>query len=262
MEQLKVQALDNMHTKYIGHNKKEMEEEEIFSSSDYSYSKRGKKPLWRGKIHRVALYMSIALYFMLVTILKTDKVHLTIYFLSQIILYGVSSTYHITEWKDKKSEKLFQKLDHTSIFLLISGTQTCVLTAIGELYTSTRTTLNTITMISYGIAVLGIFKVFFFSWIPRQINVIYYIVHGVSVVVGFPMKCLLREHMIMALCILGGANYIIGGTIYGSKKPNPVPGIFGYHELFHVFTVIGNFCFLLTIVWAAYRKSILQKIID
>ncbi|KAI5186973.1 hemolysin III [Nematocida homosporus] len=231
------------------------EDELLVSSDECHYSDCRAKPKWRGRIHRLAFYGAIGLYFVLLCALQTNRFYLTIYFLSQIILYGVSSTYHMTDWKTRESEKLCQKLDHTSIFLLISGTQTCVLSAIAELNIKLKTSTSGYVLLTYALAGLGIVKVFVFRTVPRYVNVMYYIVHGSSIVLCVPMTKLWQERVIVGLCAFGGAAYIAGGLVYGSKKPDPSPKVFGYHEVFHVLTVVGNFCFLLTIIWAAYRRD-------
>lgn len=242
----------------IVENRADTKEKASLSSDDGSsgYVSKALKPYWRGRIHRLAFYTTICLYVILFCTLNINKIYLSIYFASQLILYGVSSTYHLQNWKSRKHERLFRKLDHSSIFLLISGTQTCVVVAISELYKSSSLNIIRWLPVTYVLAAIGILKVFLFHTIPRYINVIYYIVHGSSVALFIPFSYIVREVLLCVLCVLGGILYIVGGVIYGIRKPDPFPKVFGYHEIFHVLTVLGNLSFLLTIVWADYKSCI------
>lgn len=226
-------------------------EEQNESSSNYV--KNRNKPYWRGKVHRIAFFSTIGTYLILLYTLSINKIYLTIYFASQCILYGVSSTYHMCKWESRKAEKFFQKLDHSSIFLLISGTQTCVVMALDELYKTTGANMLKWLPFSYLLALIGILKVFLINTVPRYINVMYYILHGVSVAAFIPKAYIYNEIMLGLLCIMGGAVYIVGGIVYGIRKPDPWPMIFGYHEVFHLLTVIANLLFLTTIIWADYK---------
>ncbi|KAI5132866.1 hemolysin III [Nematocida ausubeli] len=217
------------------------------------------KPYWRGRIHRMAFYSTICIFFLFMIFLRLNKIYLTIYFLSQLLLYGVSSTYHMHPWTNRTAERLFQKLDHSSIFLLISGTQTCIVASISALYPdlfSDNESLSyaTLLYISYAMAVLGILKVFFFH-APRAFNVMYYILHGISIPIFIPYKAV-SDIAIAVLCATGGILYILGGIIYGVKRPNPWPLIFGYHEVFHALTVLANMSFMMTVVWADYKLHV------
>ncbi|KAI5180147.1 hemolysin III [Nematocida sp. AWRm80] len=241
---------------------KETPEQELPLSEDLSsgyLNTKYIKPYWRGRLHLIAFYATIAIYIIMMYYMKINKVYMTIYFISQLILYGVSSTYHLTEWKTRNAERFFRKLDHSSIFLLISGTQTCVVMSINQIYQVTRTTFLSIIPITYGIALVGIVKVFLFATVPRYINVLYYIAHGVSAGLCIPLEFIIKEYIIGLLCILGGIMYITGATIYGIKRPNPSPKLFGYHEIFHSFTIAGNLCFLFSIIWANYKLCLISR---
>lgn len=230
----------------------ELETEKAMESPDTSsgyISNTTEKPYLRGKIHRFALYSSVLLYFPLLLLMKNaNKGALTLYFLSQLFLYWTSSTYHMTDWDKRQKERIFRKLDHISIFFLISGTQTCVLVALKK--ESERGDMNVMlpASLSYMLSFLGVFKVLFFFSCPRAVNVLYYIAHGCVPAFFIPWEWVSKLTTSFILCFLGGAFYIIGGMIYGFRKPDPFPSIFGYHEIFHTLTVLANLCFLGVIV--------------
>ena len=93
----------------------------------YSFYGR-KETLLKGKIHLAVFYFTISksiLYILTWTLIKGNKAIL-IYLISQLIFFGVSSTYHTTTWKDERAEYLVRLIDHISIFILIYGAQISV----------------------------------------------------------------------------------------------------------------------------------------
>lgn len=207
------------------------------------------KPYLRGKIHRFALYSSGLLYFPLLLLMKNaDKGMLTLYFFSQMFLYWTSSTYHMTNWEKRHKERMFRKLDHISIFFLISGTQACVLVALKKECEKENINVMLPIALSYALSFLGIFKVLLFFSCPRPVNVLYYISHGCVPAFFIPWEWASRLRTSLALCFLGGTIYIVGGIVYGFRKPDPYPSIFGYHEVFHTLTVLANLFFLGVVV--------------
>lgn len=238
---------------------KELNEQlnEKLSKSKYLVTQKKKKPVWRGKVHRLAFYKALIMFLFSLFFLRTNRAFLSVYFISQMALYGVSSTYHMTKWRTRRAEKLIQRLDHTCIFFLISGTQICILKATAEIAKIEKYVVVKYIYITYIIAAFGVIKVFFFPKTPRYFNVLYYIIHGGSISLYIPFSAMLQEKIILCFWILGGLSYVIGGVIYGLKKPNPSPKIFGYHEIFHVLTVVANMCFFLTLVWANCKAKTL-----
>ncbi|ADM11752.1 hemolysin-III-like protein [Encephalitozoon intestinalis ATCC 50506] len=204
------------------------------------------KPMLRGRIHQIAFYLTIVKTF-LYTICcfhKKGNFGIMIYLLSQLILFGVSSTYHVTSWKDEKIRSLFQRLDHISIFLLISGTQTSVILTLVPVGTYTKYAL----LMTWTISLAGILKIVLMKKLHLHFDLMVYILHGISVIPFFRIIASSITVGDTSLFILGGAIYIIGGLIYGIEKPNPYPQVFGYHEIFHVMTVLANWCFLIPLL--------------
>nr|AGE95739.1 hypothetical protein ECU06_1500 [Encephalitozoon cuniculi] len=200
------------------------------------------KPMLRGRIHQIAFYLTIgkALMYGICCLHGKGNLGIMIYLLSQLILFGVSSTYHITSWKDEKTKALFQRLDHISIFLLISGTQTSVALLLLPEGPYTKHILMT----TWTISLAGILKIILMKKLHMYFDLMVYILHGVSVVPFFHIIMKSVPVSDISLFVLGGVIYIVGGLIYGMEKPNPYPQVFGYHEIFHVMTVLANWCFL------------------
>lgn len=206
----------------------------------------GEKPKLRGRIHQVAFYLTVlkTLVYGVCCLNNKGNIGMLIYLLSQLVLFGVSSTYHVTSWKDEKIRSLFQRLDHISIFLLISGTQTSVALMLIPIGPYTKYIL----MITWTISIAGIMKIVLMKKLHTHFDLAVYILHGISVVPFFNIIVRYVSISDMFLFVLGGAIYIVGGLIYGIERPNPYPTIFGYHEIFHVMTVLANWCFLIPLL--------------
>jgi hemolysin III len=200
------------------------------------------RPRLRGKIHQLAFYLTIAktLAYSLFCMRKKSSLGILIYLISQLLLFGISSTYHTTTWKSRRTQDIFQLLDHASIFLLISGTQTSVVLTLIPVGAHTKYLLLT----TWSISLAGILKIALWRRLHHTFDLAVYILHGASVVPFIKIiysSVALNDLLLFAL---GGAVYIAGGLIYGFERPNPYPAVFGYHEIFHVMTVLANWCFL------------------
>jgi hemolysin III len=195
------------------------------------------KPTWRGWIHTGVLPIAIAGGIVLVVLADglTAKIAASVFFASSILLFGTSAIYHRFNWKPK-AKKALKRFDHANIFLLIAGSYTPItLLALPQ-----EKGLLLIVAI-WATALLGIgFRVFWLG-APRWLYVIIYIVMGWAAVVFLPDFVAVNLAM-MVLILAGGLMYTIGAMFYALKKPNPVPGHFGFHEIFHSFTVLAFLC--------------------
>ncbi|QAA31863.1 PAQR family membrane homeostasis protein TrhA [Clostridium manihotivorum] len=156
-----------------------------------------------------------------------------IFGLSLIFLYSASSIYHWAKTSDNKL-LLLRKVDHSMIFVLIAGTYTpiCIGVLDGFLKTFVLSTVWTL-------AVAGIaLKIFWFNS-PRWLYTAFYIIMGwLALTFSGPLyRALLMPGFIWLL--IGGLLYTIGGVIYALKSPN-LSSKFGFHELFHVFVLLGS----------------------
>lgn len=152
-----------------------------------------------------------------------------VYGLSGIFLFSASFLYHANK-KNEDEKTLWRKLDHTAIFCLIAGTYTplCFLYLDGAMKWS-------IMGAQWGLVIGGtVFKFIFING-PRYIGTLIYLIMGWIVLI--PLFTLVHTMPGRALMLLfsGGIMYTVGAVIYGVKWPDPCPGFFGFHEIFHVF---------------------------
>ncbi|ELQ75170.1 Hly III (Hly III) Family [Trachipleistophora hominis] len=200
------------------------------------------KPILRGRIHQIAFIISfVSLILYLVYSLFTNLHSGTLIILTtQCILYGTSSFYHLTSFKHTRTERFAQRLDHMCIFLFIASVHSSMALTLKLMYT--KLILTTTWMIF----ILGATKIFLTEKIIESIDVVLYIVHGLSILIFLRFESL-RSVYRMVLP-LGGLLYVVGGIVFGLEKPDLVPTVYGYHELFHTLTVLANICFLIPII--------------
>ena len=156
-----------------------------------------------------------------------------IYALSAAVLFGVSALYHRGHWSDH-TRALLRRLDHSNIFLLIAGTYTPIALVLLE-----GTTRRVVLAVVWLGALAGI--VFRVVWIsaPRWLYTPFYVALGWVAIAVMPELARNGGGAVVALLVLGGVAYSVGGLVYGLKRPDPVPAVFGYHEVFHTCTLAG-----------------------
>ena len=197
-------------------------------------SSRRRKPRLRGVSHEYAFFVSLALGAALIAAARGLEARLAIavYAISLSALFGVSALYHRIDWRRPSARLWMRRLDHTMIFFLIAGTVTpfALLVLDGPLATAL--------LIAVWVgAIAG--TVVELIWIdaPKWVAAAVYIGVGMIGAVGFP--AIVTEAGIVAglLIAAGGALYATGAIIYAAQRPDPVPAVFGYHEVFHVLVI-------------------------
>ncbi len=160
------------------------------------------------------------------------RVAVAIYALSVAAVFGTSALYHRVDWRTVGARRWMRRLDHTMIFVLIAGTYT----PFGLLVL--HGTVGAVILISVWSAALA-GAVFKLVWIhaPAWLGVAVYVSIGWVAVVALPELLERLGIAAVAALALGGILYSVGGVIYARKRPDPVPRVFGYHELFHLLVV-------------------------
>lgn len=161
-----------------------------------------------------------------------------IFILAMILLYAASSIYHALNVKDSIL-KIFRKLDHMMIFVLIAGTYTpvCMLVIGG------KSGMFLLALV-WGIAAFGMLLKAFWINCPKWFSSIIYIGMGWACILVFPSLIEKLSTAAMLWLLAGGILYTAGGIIYALKlkKLNCVHKYFGSHEVFHLFVMAGSFC--------------------
>ena len=202
----------------------------------------------RGWSHALAAMASIVLTIILCILSRNDiprLVSMLIFGLSMIELYTVSAVYHIVTWSVAK-RRVLRAIDHANIFVLIAGTYTplCFNILVGWLRII-------ILAVIWTLALVGIVTSIFTVKLPRWATAALYVAMGWVVILAIPTFLAVLPWISVALLFLGGVLYTIGAVIYARKKPDPFPTIWGYHEVFHLFVILGSIAFVICVwIWA------------
>ena len=168
-----------------------------------------------------------------------------IYGTSLVLMFSASAAYHLTN-SSNRVISILRKLDHTAIYLLIAGTYTpiCLLFFDGFWQIG-------LLSIVWIFAFLGIVVKLFTIHAPRWVTAGIYLVMGwLSILAVGEIVGTLPQGAIIWL-VLGGLFYTLGAVIYMTKKMDVKPGIFGFHEVWHIFVILGAFSHFLMIAFFA-----------
>ncbi|MGC5616835.1 PAQR family membrane homeostasis protein TrhA [Georgenia sp. Z1491] len=196
------------------------------------------KPLARGWIHLVTAPLAFVVGLALVATAPTlgGRIACAVFALTAVQLFATSAVYHRGVWNDRLGV-LLRRLDHTNIFLLIAGTYTPL--AVMLLPARTATVLLAVV---WGGALLGTLSRLFWLSAPRWVYTPVYVALGWVAVWFMPDFWRAAGPGVVVLLVVGGLAYTAGAVVYALRRPDPVPRVFGFHEIFHVGTVIGWAC--------------------
>ena len=200
------------------------------------------KPKLRGWLHAGTAPVALIAGIVLIAVSPTSSTRLgsAVFILSALLVFTVSAIYHRGTWSPR-TWAFLRRFDHANIFVLIAGTYTPY--ALLFLEGSARTTLLVVVWIAAFAGV--IFRVF---WVdaPRWLYTPMYLGLGWAAVFFIPQFVDGADRFSSGIAIAtlvlvaaGGLLYTVGGVVYGLKRPNPSPRWFGFHEVFHSFTVLA-----------------------
>lgn len=191
------------------------------------------KPRLRGWLHAGALPVTLLAGFVLVTLGPTLQARLAaaVYAVTSALLFGVSATYHRGTLGPRLAE-LLRRVDHANIYLIIAGTYTPF-----ALLAMEGAARIAVLSVIWGGALAGVlFRVF---WIgaPRWLYTALYLALGWTAIFVMPQLLEGAGAAAVVLVAVGGLFYTAGAVVYGLRRPDPSPRWFGFHEVFHAFTV-------------------------
>jgi hemolysin III len=171
----------------------------------------GMKPRLRGWLHFGAAPLAFVMGLGLLVATPTERLRLAVavYVATTVLLFGVSASYHLGAG-GPRTNTFLNRLDHANIYLFIAGSYTPFAAALDD-----RRTGAIMLVLVWGIAVAGLVVRVWWRGAPRWLAVV-------------------------ALLALGGLLYTVGGVVYARRRPDPHPEWFGYHEVFHAFTIAAD----------------------
>jgi hemolysin III len=208
------------------------------------------RPLLRGWIHAAAAPAALAAVVVLICRAPTVPalVSAVAFAVCAVTLFAVSALYHLGAWPPRVRAVL-RSVDHADILFLIAGTYTpfAVLVLRGDARVA-------VLCVVWTAATLG--AVFRVAWtgLPRWVYVALYLCLGWVAVPVLPQLLRGASSSALVLVVTGGVMYTLGGVVYGLKRPDPWPRVFGFHEIFHAFTVAAFTCQYVA-VWLVIRAA-------
>ncbi len=170
-------------------------------------------------------------------------VSFSIFGTTMILMFASSSLYHGLKISEE-ALLIFRRIDHIMIFMLIAGSYTpiCLIPLRGPWGWSIFGTV-------WAIAIIGITIKLFIRNVPRWVSTIIYLGMGwLCVIAIYPLVKNLEPISLFWLA-MGGLFYSLGAIVYSIKKPDPFPGVFGFHEIWHLFVMLGSACHF----WLAFK---------
>ena len=175
-----------------------------------------------------------------------QAISLTIYGLSLVGMFAASATYHMVRVKARTLE-VFRKVDHSAIYLLIAGTYTPICF---NYFTGYWKWGMLITI--WSLALIGIVLKVFIIRVPRWLNAGIYILMGWISLAAIGQMALVPA-WVLGWILAGGILYTLGALVYITKIFNFVPGVFGFHEVWHIFVLAAAAAHFLAVLGVALR---------
>ena len=195
------------------------------------------KPRLRGWVHAAMAPLTLAAGIVLIVLAPTPTLRWAsaVYAVTGLLLFGVSATYHLVQWNEVVS-RVLKRLDHTNIMLVIAGTYTPLALA---LLAPEKARL--LLILVWAGAVGGVVFRLLWTDAPRWLYTPVYVALGLAALL-YIGDFFAADAAAGWLIVAGGAAYIVGALFYALRAPTLHREWFGFHELFHVFTVGGFVC--------------------
>jgi len=178
----------------------------------------------------------------------TKEIALLIYGVSLIMMFASSAAYHMVDLGPDVSAWL-RKIDHSAIYVLIAGTYTPICVHFFSGFWSWG-----LLVIIWIMALAGVIVKLFVIKEPRWMRAGVYLVMGWLGILGIPEILRTMPVGAIAWLVLGGVLFTLGAVIYVMKKLDPRPGVFGFHEIWHIFVIFG--CLAHYILIAAFVAAV------
>jgi hemolysin III len=195
------------------------------------------RPRLRGTLHALAFVASLGVgAAFLATAPDSRLLPAAVFAASAAVMLGTSALYHRVMW-GPSARLWMRRADHAGVFLLIAGTYTPV--GLIGLHGAWRVTI--LSVVWGGAAIATISK---FCWVraPKWVSVAIGIALGWAGVAALPQLAAAAGITPVVLLGAGGLAYTAGAVVYWRRRPNPLPKVFGYHEVFHALTIVALAC--------------------
>jgi hemolysin III len=190
------------------------------------------KPLLRGVFHQIAAPVAFGASALLAAAATPGRARTAalVYGATLFALFLTSALYHRPNWPPR-ARLLMRRLDHAAILLLIAGTYTPFCLLLGG------KTGNALLVVVWSGAALGLLRAILWARAPRPLVAAIYVLLGWVVVPVMPSLLAVLGPQAVALLGAGGLVYTLGAVVYATRRPDPIPRVLGYHEVFHAMVI-------------------------
>jgi len=209
------------------------------------------KPRLRGVLHEAAFAVSLVTGTALVCLAQPGRARAAavVYAVSVALLFGTSAAYHRGSWRGR-SHELMKRLDHSMIFILIAGTYTPF-----ALLLLDGTARWVVFGLVWGGAIAGVVLRNAVRRPARWLFVAIYLALGWVAVGVMPQLLTTGGWVVVILLAAGGLFYTLGAIVYALRRPDPSPRWFGFHEVFHAFTLLAFVTHYIAVSFATYGAA-------
>jgi hemolysin III len=208
------------------------------------------KPRLRGVSHQIAFYVALCAGAVLIAATGSPRsmAATAVYVVSLAAMLGVSASYHRINWSPR-GHAWWRRADHAMIFAFIAGTYTPL-----ALLGLDRATGPRLLALVWTAAGLGILRAVLWPRAPRVISSALYVAVGWVAMAYFPAVRAALDPLSLTLLLIGGVCYTVGAVVYAVRRPDPVPAVFGYHEVFHALVLIACGCHFAAVARVAVAR--------
>ncbi len=209
------------------------------------------KPRLRGVLHEAAFAVSLVTGTALVCLAQggRERTAAAVYAVSVALLFGTSAAYHRGSWKGR-SHEVMKRLDHSMIFVLIAGTYTPFALLLLE-----GTARWLVFGLVWGGAGAGVLLRNVVRRPARWLFVGLYLLLGWVAIGVLPQLRDTGGLPVVVLLLVGGLFYSLGALVYAFQRPDPSPRWFGFHEVFHAFTLLAFATHYVAVSLATYGSA-------
>jgi hemolysin III len=189
----------------------------------------GVRPSWRGVSHAVMFALAVPASVWLFANAPAHRAELGVYLVSLLVVLGVSASYHRLT-RSPRAQLVMSRIDRGAIFALIAGTYTpIVLIAVPSPYSTLLLAVVWVLALASGTSRV-------LARLTRLSSTMYVVIGWLAVLA---VPWLLSSPVLLAGLLAGGISYSVGAVLFAMRRPRGLPGVFGFHEFFHLFTLGG-----------------------
>jgi hemolysin III len=207
------------------------------------------RPRLRGRLHQAGFVAACLAGAALVATADGQRLLAAAVFASSAAaMLGASALYHRVTWSTTRARLVMRRLDHAGIYLLIAGTYTPV-----GLLSLHGTLQRVVLAVVWSGAAAAILTKLCWVQAPKWLSAVLGLALGWVAVAALPQLSVTAGPAAVALLGAGGLAYTAGAIVYARRRPDPVPTVFGYHELFHALTLLALACQYVAIAFFVVR---------